>query len=440
VHKAQLGADCIRCHSAHTPFKATRRTFDHNRTSYVLTGAHRVVDCGKCHSGGRFRELRYDQCSSCHRPHRRTLGPSCTTCHNTGTWTTRLTDHAATGFRLQGAHAQVTCAKCHTSGVAARLQADRCGTCHADVHRQSVKEDCGACHDARSFRGATFDHRAKTSFALVGRHDGLQCRKCHTNIATAGLPLARQVVDFGGLKDECVTCHEDKHKGEFGRSCDACHRQVKFSVTGFSHTRAAGFFGDRHTGVTCVRCHVRPPGGTRARTPNAGGGAALPSMDCQTCHSDVHLGQVGTACERCHGIDAPKFAASRFSHDRAAFALTGKHQVIACGRCHATETRRYPGGEGTAMRLTQLPSACSACHKDPHLGQIQSQCNTCHTAASFNIFSYKHSALSTIFNGLHGSIRCQACHKRETGAFPSGRGTTVRFKVPTSCVACHPRF
>ena len=47
VHKAQLGLECARCHSARTPFKETRRTFDHDRTPFVLTGAHRTVDCAK---------------------------------------------------------------------------------------------------------------------------------------------------------------------------------------------------------------------------------------------------------------------------------------------------------------------------------------------------------------------------------------------------------
>jgi hypothetical protein len=441
THKGQLGTDCARCHSTRTPFKETRKAFDHDRTPFLLTGAHRKVDCAKCHVGGRFKDLRYDLCSACHRaPHRHTLGPTCTTCHNTGGWTTKSVDHGRTGFRLEGAHTQLACAKCHTSGVTTPLRGDKCSACHVNVHRDSVKEDCRACHDERGFRGAAFDHRAKTPFALVGKHEGLPCRKCHATIATEGLPLARQVVDFGGLKTECATCHEDKHKGEFGRACEVCHRPTKFNMTGFAHPRSPEFFADQHSRATCVKCHVSPPGGTRVRAVNASAASATPSMECRTCHNDAHLGQLGDACDRCHTITAPKFAAARFSHERSSFALTGRHQALACVKCHPTETRAFPGGTGTAMRVNPMPSACRECHKDPHLGQVEAPCNTCHTTVSFSIFSFKHTGLNAIFNGIHQSLTCQACHKRETGAFPAGHGTAVRFKVSTSCVGCHPRL
>jgi hypothetical protein len=451
THKRRLGDDCIRCHSTRTPFKDTRRVFDHNRTPFVLTGAHRTVDCQKCHAGGEFREVRFDMCSACHQPpHRRTLGPACTTCHNTDAWATRTVDHGKTGFTLVGAHAQVACVKCHQTGITKALRSDQCSACHVDVHRESVKQDCRACHDERTFKGATFDHRAKTSFALVGKHDGLECRKCHTTIAIADLPLARKVVDFGGLKTTCVACHEDKeHKGEFGRDCDACHRPTKFSVKDFKHPRAAEFFGDQHAAVPCVKCHVRPPTTPPAvRTvamvsgppPPSAQPAAAPSMDCRSCHADVHLGQVGTACEKCHAISAAKFAASRFSHQQVAFTLTGKHTMIDCAKCHPRETRAFPAGTGTATRLNPTASECKGCHTDPHFGQVDAQCKRCHTTASFSIFSYKHTGLSQIFGGLHGSLRCQACHKTETGTFPGGHGTAVRFKVGTTCIECHPRF
>jgi hypothetical protein len=444
AHKGRLGADCTRCHAPQTPFKELRRTFDHNRTQFLLTGSHRTVDCQKCHANGEFRDLRFDQCSACHQPpHRRTLGPTCTTCHNTDAWATRTIDHTKTAFKLVGAHTDLACVKCHQAGITKPLRSDQCSACHVNVHRESVKEDCRACHDERGFHGATFDHRVKTAFALEGKHDGLECRKCHSSIATAGLPLARQVVDFGGLKRECAACHEDKHKGEFGRTCDACHRPTKFAVKDFAHPRAREFFADQHAPVPCVKCHVRsapPPARVVAAVSAARSAPPPPSMECRTCHTDVHLGQVGETCERCHAISAPKFAASRFSHQQVTFTLTGKHTLIDCAKCHPKETKKFPGGTGTAMRLNPMASDCRGCHKDPHLGQVDGQCKTCHTTASFSIFSFKHTGLSQIFGGLHGSVRCQACHKTETAMFPAGHGTAVKFKVGRACVDCHPRF
>jgi hypothetical protein len=443
VHKRKLGADCARCHSTRVPFKETRRAFDHNRTQFLLTGAHQRVDCQKCHAGGEFKDVRHDMCSACHQePHRRIFGPTCTTCHTTDTWTTRTVEHGKTGFTLVGAHTQVACAKCHPSGMTKQVRFDQCSACHVNVHRQSVKEDCRACHDERTFRGAAFDHRVKTTFALTGKHDGLACRKCHTSIATADLPLARQAVDFGGLKKDCVSCHEDKHKGEYGRVCDACHRPMKFNVDGFTHPKAPEFFADQHAPLKCVKCHVPAPtqGGRMVLASAAASPASPPSMECRTCHADVHLGQVGVACDRCHAINGAKFAATKFSHERGAFPLTGRHQIIDCAKCHPAETRKFPAGNGTAKRLNPMASECRECHKDPHLGQVDTPCKTCHTTVSFSIFSYPHPGLSNVFSGLHVTVRCQECHKPETGRFPAGQGTAVRFKVGRTCQECHLRF
>ena len=57
------------------------------------------------------------------------------------------------------------------------------------------------------------------------------------------------------------------------------------------------------------------------------------STSCATCHKDVHLGQVGTACENCHTVET-KFAAINFPHTKASFQLTGKHAPLSCEACH----------------------------------------------------------------------------------------------------------
>ena len=172
--------------------------------------------CEKCHTAGVFRGLRFDTCSSCHKaPHRNELAPSCTSCHTTDTWTTRTIEHGRTGFALAGAHQQVACATCHTSGVKTALRFDTCSACHANVHRDSVKDDCRKCHTEVSFKGAKFDHAAHAKFPLAGKHEPLACRKCHTGIAADDVPLARKVIDFGGASPACVTCHKDQHKGDY---------------------------------------------------------------------------------------------------------------------------------------------------------------------------------------------------------------------------------
>lgn len=431
-HKSTLGRECTLCHSTRVPFKQTRRAFDHVRTKFALTGAHREVACEKCHIAGVFRGLRFDACSSCHvTPHRRVLGPACTSCHVTDSWTTRSLDHMKTAFPLVGAHTRVACAKCHATGVRQPLRFDRCSACHANVHRESVRDDCGRCHTPAAFRPATFDHRAATAFPLEGQHEPLACRKCHTRIESDDIPALRRVVDFGGVQATCTACHKDRHQGEFGRACEACHRASTFKAAGFVHPRMPAFFGGLHTGVACVKCHVRSGLQTSAKAP--------PSVACAGCHSDVHLGQLGVACDRCHDVSGAKFAPARFTHDTTRFPLTGKHRPLACEKCHSTVTAQFPSGAGTARRFAGVSTDCSTCHKDPHLGQVTRQCEACHTPETFQITSYAHQGLEKVFGtATHDRLPCRSCHKKETGDFPAGRGTTMRLKVGRTCLGCHP--
>jgi hypothetical protein len=441
VHKGTLGQDCTKCHSTGAAFKEARGTFNHTRAAFQLTGSHQRVACEKCHASGVFRGMRFDTCSSCHKsPHRNELGPACTSCHTTNGWMTRTIEHGKTGFALAGAHQQLACAKCHVSGVKAALRFDTCSACHANPHRSSVKDDCRKCHTEATFKGAKFDHAAQARFALTGKHGPLACRKCHTGIAADETPTARKVIDFSGASPACVTCHKDQHKGDFGRTCDACHRPDTFKAAGFAHPRLPEFYAGRHAGVACVKCHTRPADiqAARAGLPAVPPRAKQPATTCDSCHADPHLGQVGAACERCHAIDAAKFAAAKFSHDTAKFKLTGRHRTAECIRCHPSETRAYPSGTGTAKRFITTSTECGACHKDPHLGQSDPQCATCHATTSFKLLTYTHREMDSLFTSFHGRLPCRSCHKTETGQFPAGYGTAMRFKVGRACTACHP--
>lgn len=436
VHKGTLGTSCERCHSTAAPFKTARSAFDHSAAKFPLTGAHVTAKCESCHKNGSFRGVAFSTCASCHTdPHKSRFGSACTTCHTTERWTTRNVVHARTDFPLAGAHAKVACAACHTSGsMTAPLRSNTCASCHVNVHRESLKEDCQACHIETTFRGAPFDHAQRTRFALDGKHFGLECAKCHTGLSPPTVPLARRVVDYGGASRECVACHgpKDPHKGEFGRACDSCHKTATFDVKAFTHAGTPEFYRGFHDKVTCDQCHV--PG----RTP-LGTGPAHPAPACASCHKDVHLGQVGQLCETCHTVDGAHFKATKFSHAQSTFALTGRHESVDCAQCHHTETRAFPAGHGTAMALKPMDVQCMACHKDPHLGQVDIKCDTCHKTDVFKVPAFTHRGLEEFFAGIHGKYACVACHKNETAVFPAGRGTAVRYIVGRACVDCHPK-
>lgn len=441
-HKPTLGSDCTRCHSTRTAFKETRSTFDHETAKFSLTGAHQRVRCEQCHTTGIFRGLVFDRCNACHQPpHRRTLGPACTTCHTTDAWKTRKVDHSQTGFPLFGAHQTVDCLKCHTQTIVKPLKFDRCAACHENVHRDSIKDDCRTCHSDTSFRSARFNHDAQTSFALAGKHAGLQCRACHKTVSAPDVPLAAKHLDFGDTRAECATCHDDTHKGKYGRLCDACHQPSAFkAAAAFVHPRQAPFFAGNHAGVECAKCHVRGQTVPAAAFAGPTTRAKPPVTTCSVCHTDVHLGQVGTACDRCHAIDAAKFAPTRFSHDLGAFRLTGKHGSVECTKCHKVETRAYPAGTGTARQFKPIATECRSCHEDRHLGQLDGNCNRCHSTDTFKVRAYEHASLTPLFRSFHQRLPCLSCHKTETGAFPAGPGTAIRFKIAAACATCHPQL
>ena len=437
-HKSALGSDCTKCHSTQVAFAAARTRFDHSTARFPLLGAHQKVTCEQCHKGAVYKGLQFGACTACHKePHENRFSSTCTSCHTVESWSTQTVQHARTRFPLVGAHATVTCAKCHTGSTMTEPQrSDTCAACHVNVHRESIKDDCASCHDQSSFRKGSFDHAAKTRFALTGKHNGLECAKCHTTVSAADVPLGRKVVDFGGARSDCVACHLDKdqHKGVFGRACDSCHTPVTFSVKDFRHPKEPDFFAGQHQPVACEKCHAAD----RAERPAP---ATTPLFACASCHADVHLGQLASTCDQCHRVDGSKFKAVAFSHERARLPLAGKHETVACAKCHATETRAFPSRSGVAVAYKPLSLQCRSCHQDPHLGQVSQQCETCHTASTFEVgTAFVHTGIDDFFAGFHKRYACVDCHKKERRQYPAGLGIAVRFSVGRTCAACHPGF
>jgi hypothetical protein len=377
----------------------------------------------------------------------------CRTCHSSATWRTSKFDHTKTAFPLRGRHQSVACTACH-KGPAARTSPAfaTCASCHADPHRGTFKQDCVTCHAETSFRtAAAFDHDG-TGFRLTERHAGLACAACHKAAVPAraapvprpapGRPPARgaprataaaqAALDFRGLQPACASCHADPHRDQLGPSCGTCHTARTFAVTAFAHPGPQDLFAGAHAPLACAACHqaALPPSTVRQfrGTPTA----------CAACHQDVHLGQVGPECASCHAVTSPKFAATGFAHERARFALNGAHAAVPCVQCHPRESRAFPAGTGTAMRLTGIATSCVSCHADVHLGQVGTACERCHSSAAFAVRDYVHQDPPRgFFVGRHLNLACAKCHQTRTGRFPAGAGTALDLRVGVTCVACH---
>ena len=350
-HEGKLGRKCETCHNA-VAWRDVR--FDHNKTAYPLRDKHVDVPCVQCHFGNRYKGTP-QQCASCHTPddvHHGERGTKCGDCHSTAGWKTAKFDHAKeTGFALEGVHARIDCQECHRSGnLKDKLPRD-CYGCHRgqDAHAERLGIDCAKCHDNEKWQTPTFDHTRDTKWPLEGRHAKVDCHACHTaSTVTQKLPTdcigCHRASDAhsGKLGTECASCHtpegwlsavrfdhdltefplvglhvavpceqchvtpaykdvgrecyachakDDVHKGGLGKDCARCHSPNGWRIWDFDHGKETGFPLDgAHSKVACEGCHKQPPGEVKLDT------------QCVSCHAqdDVHLGQYGRQCQRCH--------------------------------------------------------------------------------------------------------------------------------------------
>ena len=356
-HDGQLAANCANCHNLDN---WTRARFDHDKTAFALTGAHATVSCGGCHLGGRYKPTP-KSCVGCHATddaHRGERGDDCGKCHTTTSWTEAKFDHEKeTGFALLGQHSKIDCAACHRTGNFKDKIPKDCYGCHKadDSHAGRFGGKCDSCHDNTQWRPVTYDHLAKTRFALVGIHAKLDCHVCHTaNVATQKLGT------------DCLACHRasNPHGAHFTTACDTCHGQQLdwHSDIAFDHDLTTFPLLGLHVVVSCAQCHR-----TQAFHDTA--------SRCVDCHKkdDVHKGGLGAKCDTCHTPNGwPIWV---FDHlKQTGFGLTGAHGKIKCVDCH-----RKPAGE------VKLSQDCVSCHQkdDIHAGQFGRQCQRCHGTVTF---------------------------------------------------------
>lgn len=354
-HEGQLGENCNDCHTENNWQEAK---FDHNTTSFPLTGGHETVVCSACHSSDVFSEVA-NTCIDCHRSddvHKGRNGTQCVDCHTTSSWSTTTFDHLrVSAFPLDGGHQWLTCKSCHRAGDFKDLGGRDCNGCHQDddVHEGRNGTDCAACHTTGDWAKSSFDHTAHTGFALPAGHVSLECTACHKNNLEESIPR------------ECGACHleDDVHDGQLGTVCESCHSETSWTEQiRFDHDLTRFPLIGIHADLACNDCHAS---------------AAFHDTDdtCVACHEkdDKHRGSLGTECETCH--NPSDWAAWLFDHDtETRFSLTGAHSGLECAACHAKPT------------FGKTSKDCVACHErdDPHLERFGNDCERCHTTSSFS--------------------------------------------------------
>lgn len=328
-HAGRFGATCTQCHSTAGWAVQATANFDHAKTGFPLTGAHKTASCAECHRGGKFKGTSR-ACSSCHGDvHEGRMGKSCERCHATTTFRAVTNfDHNRTRFPLTGQHTKTRCAQCHVNGKLRGLSLT-CNGCHTDPHKGRLGTTCERCHSTASFTNvASFDHD-KTRFPLRGAHRKAKCESCHTKGRVLRFPRF----------DSCGSCHRDPHKGQMKGDCATCHTVERFLPSTFgveAHQRTRFPLAGAHLAVPCNSCHTK-------------GNFRLAFAACTDCHRDPHRGQTAPfgTCTTCHRIDT--WTRITFDHARTGFPLEGAHARVRCAACHEK------GFKG-------VPRQCAACH------------------------------------------------------------------------------
>lgn len=286
AHIVDFGEDCLACHDGADRYE----NFNHDQTSFALTGAHAQAACSACHAGARaVAQLRSTAraCDSCHLQddaHNGEFGAQCGVCHTPEAWKPAKYDHGLSGFPLDGKHVGLKCESCHASGYVGTPS--DCYACHQqdDAHQGQYGLTCETCHNARGWQDAAFDH-SLSRFPLDGAHANVTCDDCHKNKVFQGTPT------------ECAACHADPayHLGMFpGQACDQCHTTAAWSPAQYNGPHAFPINHEQEGSRpnTCADCHQ----------PN------LTTWTCYPCHDRAKIEEKhvkeGIAdfsdCLRCH--------------------------------------------------------------------------------------------------------------------------------------------
>ena len=449
-HQNTLSQNCIECHDFNLFRPALK--FNHDETSFDLSGSHLEVDCISCHpkslKAGRefqvFSDIQFDDCNSCHTdPHLFSAKTSCFTCHNEQSFSLfigkKRFQHQKTKFNLEGAHKTVDCFACHKPdlnpgkvfkdnlGVAV----NDCKVCHDDQHKGRFGNDCVKCHIEDSFLSIKeindFDHNV-TDFPLQGKHVQVDCILCHSDGYSMG-------VDF----NHCNACHTDYHEGEFNNfepsaDCIHCHtpdQGFEYSTYGLTEHEKAGFKLDgAHLATPCFDCHKQ---GSKWKFTNLG-------TDCISCHKDIHEGYIkkdyypDAACRTCHKTDS--WEKILFDHEKTGWSLKGKHNDISCSSCHFVKSELNGNIE---QIFDSLSSSCFYCHKDPHRNQFANNngltsCIECHDELHWSPSNFDHESSDFPLKGRHAEIDCKACHRNESHE----NETWTVYKIEHyRCIDCH---
>ena len=148
-----------------------------------------------------------------------------------------------------------------------------------------------------------------------------------------------------------------------------------------------------------------------------------------TAQSSPHGEKLSNSCFSCHiRTEWTSIVINKdsFNHDKTSFPLVGKHQAVACKKCHVD------------LIFTDAKMECNSCHLNIHQPSVGSDCELCHTSDSWIIKSTTHRGQFDV----NGKTDCTKCHGVESWKKIKFDHTTSRFKLEgahalVKCNECH---
>jgi hypothetical protein len=357
------------------------------------------------------------------------------------------------------------CTQCHDLGN--KVTDKKCLECHKEIQSlinqkngyhanpDVIKQDCFQCHSehhGRKFDMARFDQDAfdhnLTGYELEGKHEEVDCKKCHVSEFIADKDLKKRKGTFLGLDEKCLSCHDDYHQKTLASTCLDCHDMKGFEpAPKFDHDQADYQLKGEHINVDCIECHTKTTRNGKEFQEFTG----IPFDDCVSCHEDPHNKQLPGACTQCHTeASFTSFAGQgKFDHDLTDFTLKGSHKEVDCFSCHKTS-------EDPLLvfrdRGNINENNCVKCHKDVHEGKFGTDCAKCHRETSFRSLRsmdfFDHNVTDYPLEGQHVQVDCKECHKKSyTSPIDFSacnnchadyhKGEFKENGVSPDCVACH---
>ncbi len=247
---------------------------------------------------------------------------------------------------------------------------------------------------------------------------------------------------------------EKPHGPKIGE-CSLCHQAEAWTPARispkFDHARLGFPLEGAHARTPCRACHA-----------SLNFSEARSKKTCVACHQDVHLGELGDDCARCH---TPRTFLDRARMSRAhlatRFPLVGAHLATDCESCH----KNAPQGHNSYVNT---PTECVACHlsdynatTDPShqasgFSQDCQECHkptlwsaarwTAHDSLYFPIFSGAHKGRWALCTDCHfaapsySQFSCILCHAHsdQTQITSNHAGVPGFQYTATSCYTCHP--